>query len=532
MRKLLLLLFISQTASLFGQSDDCTGTPPTLTVGTTCTPTAYSIPTSFFDNFSSEPSCGWDDVDGFFQFTATSTYTNVTITDATTNGPNPGLMVVSGTCGGTLTSLGCSQSTITNGNDESVSFSTVVGQVYLVVIFATNASNTGPPTSTTSGTICVTQSTYTGPVVASDCANYVNICSNAGFQIDPNGYGAINEIPALGSLGNPDYGSIPGSSGSHLGGSTNAGCLRSGETNSTWMVINVYTAGNLAFTFGGGGAQAGYYDWIMYPYTGAGTCAAISSNTLAPVRCNWNWSSSGGTGLQSTIPAGGDAGNYEPILAVTANSQYIICFSNYSSVATTVPISFNGTATVGCSALGINLGNFVVETNCENGEAKISWDTPLTSSSTFQVQRSYTGETWEIIGTVENPASSDEAKHYLFRDQLDKNEMVLFRLKEIKSDLTFDYSELKSVICKSDINLNTLSPNPSSELTNLTYYSKQPGTLHIFDAIGRPVDQVLLENTNGKIVLKPIDVSKLQAGVYRFVVDLGTESSTIQFIKK
>ncbi len=528
MRKLILLLAIFQITGIFGQSDNCTGTPPTLTVGATCTPTAYSIPTSYFDNFSSEPSCGWDDVDGFFQFTATSTYTNVTLTDATPAGPNPGLMVVSGTCGGTLTSLGCSQTG--NGTNESVSFNTVIGQVYLVVIFATNAGNTGPPASATTGTICVTQSTYTGPVVASECANYVNICSNAGFQIDPNGYGAINEIPASGSFGNPEYDPFWGPLSPWGGG--NMGCLQIGETNSTWMVINVYTAGNLAFSFGAGGAQAGYYDWIMYPYSGPSTCTAISSNTLAPVRCNWNSVNYGGTGLASTLPAGGDWGNYEPVLAVAANTQYIICFSNYSSVATTVPIAFNGTATVGCSALGINMRNFAVKTDCENGNALISWEAPLESSSTYEVQRSYTGESWEIIGNVEYPSDLTESKQFTFRDDLEQNKITLYRIKEISSDLISTYSELKSVICKPGITPNTLSPNPSSELTNLTYYSKQAGTLHIFDAVGRPIEQILLENTNGKIVLKPIDVSKLQAGAYRFVVDLGTESSALQFIKK
>ncbi|WP_430404181.1 T9SS type A sorting domain-containing protein [Fluviicola sp.] len=529
MKKLFLLLTIFPITGVFGQSDNCTGTPPTLTVGTTCTPTAYSIPTSFFDNFSSEPSCGWDDVDGFFQFTATSTYTNVTLTDATPAGPNPGLMVVSGTCGGTLTSLGCSQAG--NGTNESVSFNTVIGQVYLVVIFATNAANTGPPTSATTGTICVTQSTYTGPVVASECASYVNICSNAGFQIDPNGYGAINEIPVSGSLGNPEYDPFWGPLSPWGGG--NMGCLQVGENNSTWMVINVYTAGNLAFSFGAGGAQAGYYDWIMYPYTGPSTCGAISSNTLAPVRCNWNAVNYGGTGLTSTLPAGGDWGNYEPVLPVAANTQYIICFSNYSSVATTVPIVFNGTATVGCSALGINTSNFTVNTDCENDAALISWEAPLENSSTYQVQRSYTGEAWEIIGTVVSANSSDESTQFFsFRDALEKDKVVFYRLKETNPDQISSYSELKAMSCKSGISPNTLSPNPSSELTNLTYYSKQAGTLHIFDAVGRPIEQISLENTNGKIVLKPIDVSGLQAGAYRFVVDLGTESSTIQFIKK
>lgn len=528
MKYITLLLSLFPIGFLVGQSDNCTGTVPSIPVGTSCTATNYSIPTSYSDNFSSEPSCGWDDVDGFYQFTATSTYTTVTITDATANGPNPGLMIVSGTCGGTFTPLGCSQTG--NGVNESVSFSSVAGQTYYAVIFATNAANTGPPTQATTGTICAVQSTYSGPVVASDCPNYVNICSNAGFQIDPNGYGSINEIPAPGSVGNPLYDPIFGTSSPWGGG--NYGCLQIGESNSTWMVINVYTAGNLAFSFGAGGAQAGYYDWIMYPYSGPGTCGAITSNSLAPVRCNWNAVSSGGTGLASTLPAGGDWGNYEPPLAVTANSQYIICFSNYSSATSTVPIAFNGTATVGCSALGANTANFTVKTDCETTQALLSWEAPLESSSTYEVQRSYTGETWEIIGSVTDPSGFSEAKHFSFRDYLEQDKLIFYRLKEIQSDQTFNYSELKSVTCKSGISPNTLSPNPSSDLTNLTYYSKNEGTLHIIDALGRRISQVKLENTKGQIVLKPIDVSGLENGVYHFMMDLGTETTTIRFVKK
>ena len=527
MKKLALLLAIIQTSLLFSQSDNCTGVVPTLPVGAACATTAYNIPTSFADNFSTEPSCGVSYIDGFFQFTATSVTTSITLTDATLAGPNPGMMVLSGLCGGTLTSWGCSQNP--NGSNELITFTTTIGQVYYIVIFSVNNAGTGASASATTGTICVTNYVSTGPVVASDCPNYVNICSNSGFQIDPNGYGTINEIPVLGSIGNPDYGSIPGSSAPHLGGSVNAGCLRSGENNSTWMVINVYTAGNLAFTFGAGGAQAGYYDWIMYPYSGPGTCSAISNNTLAPIRCNWNISSTGGTGLQATIPAGGNAGNYEPVLAVAANTQYIICFSNYSSVTTTVPLVFNGTAIVGCSALGQNMSNFTAEEDCENREVHLSWEAPLANSSTYEIQRSYTGEFWEIIGVTESPSYSTASKNvFEFRDILEKNNPIFYRLKEVNSG----YSELKSVICKSDIRSNTLSPNPSSDLTTLTYCSKQAGTLFIFDAIGRPVEQISLENTKDKTMLKPIDISGLQAGIYRFVIDLGTESSAIQFVKK
>ncbi len=178
-------------------------------------------------------------------------------------------------------------------------------------------------------------------VTASDCNVAVNVCDNLGFQVDPNGSGAVNEVPTSNSVSNPSINP----------GSANSGCLLSGELNSTWLIVNVATTGTLQFGFGINGAQAGFYDWAMWPYTPT-TCTNIANNTLAPVRCNWNASSTGGTGLAAAgaLPAGGVAGNYEPPLNVTCGQKYIICFSNYSSVTSSVPFDFFGTAQVSCTS--------------------------------------------------------------------------------------------------------------------------------------------------------------------------------------
>src|SRR5690606_13836149 len=107
-------------------------------------------------------------------------------------------------------------------------------------------------------------------------------------------------------------------------------CLLSGELNSTWMVINVATSGTLQFSFGALNTTSfNCYDWIMWPYN-SNTCSQIFNNTIAPVRCNWNAPCEEFTGIGSPPPAGGDPGNFEPNLNVTAGDQFIVCFSNYS----------------------------------------------------------------------------------------------------------------------------------------------------------------------------------------------------------
>ncbi|MFM9004062.1 MAG: hypothetical protein ACKOSR_00920 [Flavobacteriales bacterium] len=174
--------------------------------------------------------------------------------------------------------------------------------------------------------------------MASDCANAVNICTNASFQIDPNGSGNIVEF-GIGTVSNPSVNPS----------STNAGCLLSGELNSTWMIVNIASTGTLEFSFGIPGGF-GCLDWIMWPYSGPATCDQIINNQLAPIRCNWNANCQNFTGMATPLPAGGLPGDFEAELNVTCGQRYLICLSNYSSQTTALPLNFLGTAVISCGS--------------------------------------------------------------------------------------------------------------------------------------------------------------------------------------
>ena len=170
-----------------------------------------------------------------------------------------------------------------------------------------------------------------------DCSGAVNICTNASFQVSPNGFGAIDELN--GNVSNPSTNPASG----------NSGCLLSGELNSTWMIINIASSGTLEFSFGQDNS-IGCLDWIMWPYN-ATACADIFNNTLAPIRCNWNGMCEGFSGVATPLPVGGEASNFEPELNVLAGEQYLVCLSNFSSQTTTVPLDFFGTASVSCTTV-------------------------------------------------------------------------------------------------------------------------------------------------------------------------------------
>jgi len=242
------------------------------------------------------------------------------------------MQVFSGTNCNTLLCVGgiddngpaCNPST-----SASSAWPSVVGQNYYILVsgFSTAAAFS---LSITCG------AAPPGPVVASDCANAVNICTNATFQIDPNGAGNVVEF-GIGTISNPSVNPA----------STNAGCLLSGELNSTWMIVNVATNGTLEFSFGAPGGF-GCLDWIMWAYNDPNTCTQILNNQLAPTRCNWNANCQNFSGMATPLPVGGLTGDFEAELNVTCGQRFLICLSNYSSQTTSLPLNFFGTATISC----------------------------------------------------------------------------------------------------------------------------------------------------------------------------------------
>jgi gliding motility-associated-like protein len=178
-----------------------------------------------------------------------------------------------------------------------------------------------------------------------DCINSQPLCANPNFSffsVPPPSYGLIDEL-TYPSISNPAVNPA----------SPNAGCLQTNENNPQWLIITIGNAGMLEFVFGAANSpnpQAGFYDWAMWPYSPS-ACSQIFNNTLPPIRCNWNGTQNGGTGIASpsNIPVGGSQSNYEPPLAVNACQQFVICISNYSNINTLVSFQSLGTASLLCN---------------------------------------------------------------------------------------------------------------------------------------------------------------------------------------
>ncbi|MCB9197942.1 MAG: gliding motility-associated C-terminal domain-containing protein [Flavobacteriales bacterium] len=177
----------------------------------------------------------------------------------------------------------------------------------------------------------------------SDCSNNIPACSNPSFNVTPNGSGNDIDFTTGSTVSNPQFNPNPNPG--------NSGCLQAGELNSTWITISVSQGGLLEFSMGTANSF-NCFDWIMWPLT-PNTCSGIQNNTLPPIACNWNGACNGITGMTApgNLPPGGDQSDFEYALNVNTGDQFILCFSNYSSASTNVPLNFFGSAQVTCGSV-------------------------------------------------------------------------------------------------------------------------------------------------------------------------------------
>jgi hypothetical protein len=499
-------------------------TCPTPSSGPCATIPNLSCGTSVTANMSGSgagwniTACGWSTPgqEMIYSFTPSISGTyNINVTNATGGFVDYFWKLASGGCNNS--GWNCIDDIFTTGSYGSMSWT--AGVTYYILL---DPEGTGSY-SHTFNIVCPTTG---GPVTASDCINAVNVCTNLNFQIDPNGYGNTMEIPPSGTVGNPSY--------NNPGGSGNSGCLLASppERNSTWMIVNISTSGTLEFVFGGNGTQVGYYDWIMYPYNST-TCSQIPTGNYAPVRCNWNATSSGGTGIVNSIPPGGNAGNYEPALNVIAGQQYIICFSNWSSANTTVPLNFFGSASVSCSPLPIELLSF----NGENaGDYNmIKWETLIEiNNSHFNIEKSIDGKNFISIGELKAAGNSNSTISYNYADNKLEHLLYYYRLKQTDFDGQFTYTDIIAIKTQGELfSISEVYPNPFNSDVSLDVSAgeKYDCQIKITDLYGKHILSDTKELHQGYNKLN-YNLEFLSKGFYHIqITDFSGNIHTRKFLK-
>lgn len=359
-----------------------------------------------------------------------------------------------------------------------------------------------------------------GPVSAGDCPDAIPICTINNFSIDPNGFGTTNEL-CTGCVSNPSTNPA----------SANSGCLLSGELNSTWFTVAVVAGGTMEFSFGAPGG-GNCYDWAMWSYTDLSTCSNIASNNLAPVRCNWNGNCDSYTGIGPT-PPGGFANNFEPVMNVNAGDQFVICFSNYSSAVTGVPIAFSGSANIDCIPLSVDWKSF--SATDMRGYNVVEWSTFAEfNCSHFELEQSTNGSDFNQIATIQGNGTTIQESSYSFEDFNPGEELTYYRLKQIDGDGGSKYS---NIIVVSQAEADALKivkayPNPTSDVFNLQITLPESTNLTIVmtEFGGREVftKREAFHSKGGNLIQIP--VSDYEKGLY-FVTIYDELNNTEQTVK-
>lgn len=445
-----------------------------------------------------------------FSFTATASGTH-SIDITSISGGFIDFFWIDASFGCSSTGWNCIDDIFTTGNYGSMNFT--AGNTYYILL---DPEGTG----SYSVTFDVNCPNPGGPVTASDCNVAIPVCTNLAFQIDPNGYGLIDEL-CTSCTANP----ATNPSG------VNSGCLLSGELNSTWFTVNVAQGGTLEFSFGASGG-GNCYDWIMWDY-GPTTCSNIVNNTQAPVTCNWNVPCAGFTGMASTPPAGGATGNFQPTMNVSTGDQFLICFSNYSSALTSVPLNFFGTADISCTLLPTD--EIDLSATAQNGYNSIQWTTQAeVNCSHFIIEKSDDGQNFSYLTEVPGSGTDFNPNSYQTVDLFPNEGNTYYRLIQVNTqgEQTGSNTVVVNYSLENKTEIIGAYPNPSKDVVYIQVSSPNSGMLNIevLDMQGKQIHYSSLNSVKGTNVIS-VPVDKLANGTYlcRVKNSITEEADVVRF---
>lgn len=117
----------------------------------------------------------------------------------------------------------------------------------------------------------------------------------------------------------------------------------------------------------------------------------------------------------------------------------------------------------------------------------LNWSTASEQNNAhFEIEKSYNGTRFELIGKVAGNGNSSENINYSFED-LNPTILSYYRLKQVDFDGTFEYSQVITVRRSKSWKEFNISPNPVKENLNISFFSASNRSLElkVSDIIGR-----------------------------------------------
>lgn len=188
------------------------------------------------------------------------------------------------------------------------------------------------------------------------------------------------------------------------------------------------------------------------------------------------------------------------------------------------------------SPLPVTIIEFAGYWDKANDVNRLKWTTSSeTNNDYFEVQRSFEGEPFSVIGKVEGQGNSTEINSYHFNDEgIMKNGVYSYRLRQVDYDGQYRYSDIiKILVSRERSESAVLYPNPTNT-TSLLEIQSDPGSkiqVGIYDAVGKLFMPIIKNQVNESGVIQ-IDLSthNVPQGVYHLKVGIDDKINTIKWI--
>ncbi len=184
----------------------------------------------------------------------------------------------------------------------------------------------------------------------------------------------------------------------------------------------------------------------------------------------------------------------------------------------------------GYSALPVELTSF---TAASTGSATVvlKWTTATeVNNYGFEIEASTSSATgWENVGFVEGHGNSNSPKEYSY---IDNSGATSYRLKQVDTDGSFEYSDVVTVAGNSVNKLNQNYPNPFNPTTQISFSIAKVSnvSISVYNALGQKVAEVLNQNMNAGSHTVNFNGSNLASGFYFYRLETPNYSKTMKMM--
>lgn len=147
-----------------------------------------------------------------------------------------------------------------------------------------------------------------------------------------------------------------------------------------------------------------------------------------------------------------------------------------------------------------------------NNTITLTWEVTEYNNKSFHIQHSIDGTNWQDIDSVESKKSAESLEEYTYTHTNRIGGKHFYRMKDIDMDMKLiGYSEVISVIIKSETTNLSISPNPASNHVRISNNVGRDAYVRatVHDLSGKVVADKNLQSHSDYI-----DISHLNPGIY------------------